>query len=324
MDSKAERERAWDSARNHRGVLSAQPEDLLHGTGWRALWAVIREANLRLWNDDAIPIAGNIAFRSVMALFPFLIFVSSLTAYIGDREMAESLTQFLISIVPAPLVDTLVAELKNVLTVRRGDIASIGVLLTIWFAIGGVDSVRVALNRAYDVREHRSTAVLYLLQILTVIGGALVFVVIAFLLVLLPIIGAYAHRLVPGFEPSMITHQLVRYPAAALILAASLFVAHMVLPARWMRLANIWPGVLLTVVIWLLLAGAFSVYLTYFANYASYYAGLAGVIAALFFIYLSALVLIFGGEINRALRMRRLARSLEIGRGKPVHAAPDA
>ncbi len=309
MESKASRERSWDS-RSRRGVLSGQPRDLLRGRGWRAVWAVFREANLRLWMDEALSTAGNIAFRAVLALFPFLIFVSSLTAFVGDAEMAKSLTEFLISIVPEPLVDTIVTELESVLTVRRGDLASIGVLLTVWFAIGGVDGVRVALNRAYDLREHRSTAMLYLLHVLVVIGGGMVFVVIAYLLVLVPIVAAFAHRFVPGFEPSTIDLGVVRYPAAIVILTISLFAAHIFLPARRTRFSNIWPGVMLTVVVWGVLAAGFSVYLTSFANYASYYAGLAGVIAALFFIYLSALVLIFGGEINRAIRIRRLARAL--------------
>jgi membrane protein len=296
--------------RKHSGILSEQPADLLRGHGWRAAWAVLREAVLRLWNDEAMSLAGNIAFRAVLALFPFLIFASSLTAYLGDPGMADRLVAFLIGIVPAPLVDTLVSEVRAVLTVKRGDVASIGVLLTIWFAAGGVDSVRVGLNRAYDIREDRSVWAIFVLQVLVVIGGALVFVVVAYLLVLAPIAGSFAHRLVPGFQPALVTLDVVRYPSAAAITMAALFAAHIFLPARWIRFSNMWPGIIFTVIAWLALAGAFSLYLASFANYASYYAGLAGVIAALYFLYLAALVLIFGGEINRALRIRRLGRAL--------------
>jgi membrane protein len=296
--------------RKRSGILSEQPADLLGGRGWRAVWAVLREAVLRLWNDEAMSLAGNIAFRAVLALFPFLIFASSLTAFFGDPGMADRLVAFLIAIVPAPLVDTLVSEVRAVLTEKRGGVASIGVLLTIWFAAGGVDSVRVGLNRAYDIKEERSVWVIFVLQVLVVIGGALVFVVVAYLLVLVPIAGSLAHRLVPGFEPALVTLDLVRYPSAVAITMAALFAAHIFLPARWIRFSNMWPGVVFTVIAWLALAGAFSLYLASFANYASYYAGLAGVIAALYFLYLAALVLIFGGEINRALRIRRLGRAL--------------
>jgi len=306
----AVREAARDELRP-KGVLSDEPEDLLHGVGWRAVRAVLREAVLRLWDDDAMGLAGNIAFRALLAIFPFLIFTTSLTALIAGRELADSLVAFLIAIVPPALVEPLASEVMNVLTAPRGGVLSIGVLLTIWFALGGVDGVRVGLNRAYDIRESRSTPVLYTLQVLMVLLLGLVLTVVAYLLVLAPRAGSLLHRLFPAFEPDSVTLTFIRYPASAGILAAGLFAAHVFLPARRLRFSNMWPGVLFTVATWIALGGAFSFYLSRFANYASYYAGLAGIIAGLYFLYLAALVLIFGGELNRAIRIRRLAKALK-------------
>jgi membrane protein len=83
MNAKSDREAGRDAVLTH-GVLTEHPEDLFHGTGWRGAWAVLREASLRLWSDDAFGLAGNVAFRALLAIFPFLIFTSSLTAFIGD------------------------------------------------------------------------------------------------------------------------------------------------------------------------------------------------------------------------------------------------
>jgi membrane protein len=293
-----------------RGVVSEHPEKLFHGTGWRASWAVLREASLRLWSDDAFGLAGNVAFRALMAIFPFLIFTSSLTAFIGDRSMADSLIDFLIAIVPQELVGPIVSEVEQVLTVPRGGVLSVGILLTIWFAVGGVDGVRVGLNRAYGIRETRSTVALYAVQVAVVIVAGLALVLVGYLLVLAPRLGSMLHNVIPGFDPAVVTLGLIRYPAAAVIMLIALFVAHVFLPARRTRFENVWPGVLFTLTLWTVLAAAFSFYLCSFASYASYYAGLAGIVAALYFMYLAALVLIFGGEFNRALRIRRLARAL--------------
>ena len=293
-----------------KGVLTEHPEDLLHGKGWRAAFAVIREAVLRLWSDDAFGLAGNVAFRALLAIFPFLIFTSSLTAFIGDSTMAEHLIEFLIAIVPDGLVAPIVSEVVNVMTVPRGGVLSIGILLTIWFALGGVDGVRVGLNRAYGIRETRSVVTLYGVEVAVVVIGSLVLVLIGYLLVIAPKVGSLLHALMPSFDPASVTFTLIRYPAVAVILLAALFSAHVLLPARRSRFSNIWPGVVLTLVIWGILAAGFSIYLRSFASYASYYAGLAGIVAALYFMYLAALVLIFGGEFNRALRIRRLARIL--------------
>ncbi|SFH39338.1 membrane protein [Palleronia marisminoris] len=307
MNAKPDHEMGRDAVLTH-GIVSEHPEDLLHGTGLSAAWAVIREASLRLWSDDAFGLAGNVAFRALLAIFPFLIFTSSLTAFIGDRSMADTLNAFLIAIVPQALVQPIVSEVEQVMTVQRGGVLSIGILLTIWFAVGGVDGVRVGLNRAYGIRESRSILVVYGVQVGVVLLASLVLVLVGYLLVIAPRAGSMLHALLPGFDPASVTVGLIRYPAVTVILAASLFVAHVFLPARRTRFANIWPGVLFTVTMWILLTAAFSFYLRSFASYSSYYAGLAGIVAALYFMYLAALVLIFGGEFNRALKIRRLAR----------------
>jgi len=301
---------AGPDERQARGVLSEEPVHLLHGVGWRAVWAISHEAVLRLWDDDAMGLAGNIAFRALLALFPFLIFATSLTALLADKAMADGLITFLITLVPSALVEPLIAEAMDVLSAERSGVLSLGGLLTLWFALGGVGGVRVGLNRAYDIREGRSAVVLLTLEVVSVITLGLGFVLVGYLLLLAPQAGSFLHRLLPGFKPASLELGILRYLVSAAILAAALFAAHLVLPARRLSFATMWPGILFTVVAWGALGAAFSLYLTRFADYASYYAGLAGIVAGLYFLYLAALVLIFGGELNRVLRIRRIARTL--------------
>jgi membrane protein len=148
----------------------------------RSQGGVARSSAEGLWNDDAFGLAGNVPFRALLAIFPFLIFTSSLSAFIGDRSMADDLIAFLIAIVPPALVEPMVSEVNQVMIVQRGGVLSIGILLTIWFAFGGVDGVRVGLNRAYGVRETRPTVVLFFLQTAMVILASLVLVLVGYLL----------------------------------------------------------------------------------------------------------------------------------------------
>lgn len=307
MDARPSQDRKREVVLSH-GVLTENPEDLFHATGWRVARAVLHEAVLRLWSDDAFGMAGNVAFRALLAIFPFLIFTSSLTAFVGDRSMADDLINFLIAIVPPALIEPIVSEVEKVMTVPRGDLLSVGILLTVWFAVGGVDGIRVGLNRAYGLRETRSVVTIYTVQIAMVLLASAILVIVGYLLVLAPRAGSWLHMLMPGFDPGSVTMGLVRFPASATILLVALFAAHVILPARRTRFANIWPGVLITALAWTVLAVLFSFYLRSFGTYVSYYAGMAGIVAALYFMYLAALVLIFGGELNRALRIRRLAR----------------
>lgn len=313
---KPDREEAREDKQRHRDrVLSEEPAEYVAANGLSAVWALFVEAQLRLWADEALPLAGNVAFRTILASFPFLIFVSSLAGWLGSVGLAEATVSFVLELAPTEVVDPLAPHMRTVLSGARGSLIGLGLVLTLWFAIGGVDSIRVALNRAYDLKEHRSTARLYLNYTLFTVVSALVLLATAFLIVLSPLTSRIMAYTLPGIPVAADVYELLRYPLAVVILTGFLFGAHVFLPARWRRWSDLWPGVLLTVAVWLALGIGYSYYLANFANYSRYYGGLAGIMAALFFVYLAALALIFGGEINRAIRLRRKWRDRFAGFG---------
>ncbi len=262
------------------------------------------DAIKRLFADEAVPLAGNIAFRSVFSIFPFLIFVTALAGFFGSEDVAQKAITFLIAIVPEQLMRPLAGEIRSILTVPRTDLLSLAAALTIWSAMAGVDSVRVGLNRAYDLKEHRRTLWLYFIDILFVIGSALVLLIVSFLIVFFPVVLQILETYIPAIRESVTTIDQFRYPVAISLLVMGLLVAHRTLPAKTITIKKSMPGVVLTVIVWIALAAVFSVYLVRFNSFASTYASLSGLFAAMFFIYLSALALIFGGEFNRVLELR--------------------
>jgi membrane protein len=274
-----------------------------------------QESFKRLLADEAVPLAGNIAFRSIFSIFPFLIFLTAIAGFVGTEAQARVAANFLLDIAPENLVRPLAGEIRSILTVPRADLLSLAALLTIWSAMAGVDSVRVGLNRAYDVREHRPVWQLYLINVLFVIGSAAAFLAFSFLVVLMPI----ALRVAASYGIDLFGRfsilQELRLVLAILLLFAGVFAAHMILPARSVSWRRMLPGVLLTVAIWMVQALAFSYWLLRFNSFASTYASLSGLFAAMFFIYLAALVLIFGGEVNRVLEI--------LSAGEKLNEKPD-
>lgn len=262
------------------------------------------EAVQRLFADEAIPLAGNIAFRILFSIFPFLIFLTALAGFFGTGDLAARIITYLLSIAPPELVAPIAPEIKALLTQPRTGLLSLSAIITVWSATGGVDSVRVALNRAYGITEHRNIFLLYLIMVLFVIGAAIVLLALAVLIVLGPIIVNFVNLYAPGLADVVAVFNRYRYPAAILLLTFGLFFAHWVLPAGHVRLRYLFPGVAFTVIAWIVLSSAFSYYLVHFSTFASTYAGLSGLFAAMFLLYLSALALIFGGEINRVLVLR--------------------
>ena len=285
------------------------------GAAYVPLAKLAKESFKRFFADEAIPLAGNIAFRSIFSIFPFLIFLTAIAGFVGTEEQARAAVNFLLDVAPENLVRPLESEIRSILTVPRADLLSIAALLTIWSAMSGVDSVRVGLNRAYDFHENRPVWWLYLLEILFVIGAAAAFVAFSFLVVLLPLALRFAATHGVDLIGRFSALQEMRLVYAALLLFGGVTVAHLTLPARALSLRRIWPGVLLTVFIWTLLAVGFSYWLLRFNSFASTYASLSGLFAAMFFIYLAALVLILGGELNRVLEV--------LSRGERLPEKPD-
>ncbi len=274
--------------------------------------SLLVEAVYRLFADEAIPLAGNIAFRTIFSVFPFLIFLTTLGGFLGNADLAERIVIYLLGVAPVPLVQPLAPEIRSILTVPRTGLLSISALLTIWSAMGGIDSLRVGLNRAYDLKEDRNMFWLYGQGVLFVIGTAVGLLVVALLIVVAPVGFVIIDAISPDLRKSFATIDQLRYPIAILLLTGGLLLCHRFLPSKRLSTVELLPGVLLTVVVWIVLSGAFSIYLVRFNTFASTYASLSGLFAAMFFLYLSALVLIFGGEVNRVLAVRRITRPLGV------------
>ncbi len=272
--------------------------------------ALLWEVRRRLVADEAVPLAGNIAFRMVFSAFPFLIFLTSLAGFFGSEAWAESAVNFLLGVAPKNLVAPLAGEIRYLLTVPRSDLLSIGALLTVWSAMAGVDSVRVGLNRAYDVKDERPLWLLYGLSVLFVVGTAFLLLALALLIVLFPVAVKLLNSFAGGIPVSLIQLDYWRFPLAIFLLLIGVLTAHRFLPAKTMTLRAIYPGVILTVIGWIIMSSGFSYWLVNFNSFSSTYASLSGIFAAMFFVYLAALLLIAGGELNRVLELLRLKRSL--------------
>ncbi|WP_036838622.1 YihY/virulence factor BrkB family protein [Pleomorphomonas oryzae] len=260
---------------------------------------------------DGWAIASHVALSSLMAIFPFLIFLTAIAAFFDLSALSATVVALLFESVPARIAAPIANEVKNVLLVPRGDVLTFGVALALWFASSGVEAMRVGLNRAYGMVENRNFVWLRLESIGFVLLGTLTFLTIGFLVVLAPVAWKALVHLVPAIDDFAWTLTLLRFGLTLLIAGGGLLASHLWLPAGHRSIIEILPGVILTLAAWIAGAYGFSLYIADFANYASTYAGLAGVMTAIVFLYLMALILLYGAALNAALgeRRRRLAKT---------------
>ena len=182
-------------------------------------------------------------------------------------------------------------------------------MLASYFASSAIEALRVGLNRAYGLVEKRPWWLLRLQSLGLVFVGSLALLALALLVVLGPLIldalGAY----LPWVAAARDLLTFARLGIAAFMLATSLFLAHLILPAHRPKLHDLLPGVALTFVGSIAFGEAFGAYLSEFVrNYISMYAGLASVMIALVYLYWVALLFVFGGELNAAIMRAREQR----------------
>jgi len=266
------------------------------------------DAFRRFIADDGWAIASHIALSTLMAMFPFLIVVAALAGFFfGSQELADEAARLLLEAWPKQVAAPIALDLTGVMTSTRGDVLTLGVLFALYFASSGVESLRIGLNRAYDIKEMRSWWVLRIESIVYVLVGAVAILAFSFLVVFAPLIISKLIHYVPALEQFGNTITLARYAVAASVLVMALTIVHLWLPAGRRSFAQIAPGIVATLLLWLISGAVFGRYLSDYAfAYVSMYAGLASAMVALVFLYICASIFIYGGELNSAIAQMRL------------------
>jgi len=274
--------------------------------------------------DDGWAIASHIALSALMAMFPFLIVVTALAGFfLGSRELADEAAKLMLEAWPEQVAAPISSDIARVLTGARGNVLTFGVLFALYFASSGVESLRVGLNRAYGMQEARPWWLLRLESIVYVLVGAAAILAFSFLVVLAPLIWGQLARHMPMLSPFDGLGTVTRYTIAAIVLIIALFILHRWLPAGRRSFLAIAPGIVVTLLLWLISGAAFGRYLANYAfAYVSMYAGLASAMIALVFLYVCASIFIYGGELNSAIAKGR--KKVQRPRKKPSRPPPPA
>lgn len=245
--------------------------------------------------------SSHVAMSLMMALFPFMLFIVALAGQIAQSLDVEQLIELTMGGWPDQVADPLARELRAVTAKDTGGLISVGAILALYFASNGVDAIRGAMTAAYREEDHRPFWKKRLVNLAFVLGGAALVVSVAFLGVVLPIYLRVIDGALPGVYTLLVNSGLVRALIGGVIAVGVVMACHHWLPGKHRPQVMIWPGVLVTVVIWAAVARGFSFYVSNFASYSATYAGLAGAMVALIFLYLMAAILIFGAAFNSAL-----------------------
>jgi membrane protein len=269
-------------------------------------YRTVLAALYRLYEHSGFAMAGAVAFSFVVSLFPFCIFLGGLAGLFGGRELAaEAITQ-LFQNLPADVAKALVPQVEAIMGQTRIDLLTFGGFLAFFFATSAVETLRAALNGAYRVVETRPYPVCLGLSMLLVLISAASMLILTWAVVVGP---AFAAQFEPTWvEPSLIRSvvdstwlaPIFRYTLGAAVIGSQLLAFHLWLAAGQRRLADVWPGVAFSVILWLGIAAFYSYYLS-ISNYARFYAGLSQLMIAMIFFQVTAIIILLGAELNRGI-----------------------
>jgi membrane protein len=281
----------------------------------RLCFRVAMDAFYRFNADDGWAIASHIALSTLMSMFPFLILVTAIAGFIGSKNLADEVARLIIAAWPQEVAGGIAGQMHNVLTTARGDILTVGAVFALYFSSSGVESLRIGLNRAYGLTEKRPWWLLRLESIGYVLICALGLLSLAFLVVLGPLLSHAALAHAKWLVPLESHYDVGRFAVATFVITVALMILHMWLPAGRRPIERVWPGILATLVLWLACGFTFGRYLSDFSyTYVNYYAGLASAMTALVFLYFTAWIFIYGGELNAAITRERAIAAMTPGR----------
>ena len=272
--------------------------------GLRIVWQAI----VHLIYDGGMTYAGHIAFMTLFSSFPFLIFLTTLAGEIGQIEAARDFVTMALGALPEEVSAAIRPAIEEVMSTRRTGLMTISILASLWATSSGVEALREALNQAYGVEEPRSIWFCRLQSLAFTIIFSICIILIMLVLVVGPVVWSYVQPLLEVPWEWGWSYEALRYSVAVALLYLVVALLYRWLPARHLPRREILPGAAVTVVLWVALASLFSLYLQNIGRFSVTYGSLGGIVLTLMFFYISALIFIFGAEINSARRRAEAAR----------------
>jgi membrane protein len=280
----------------------------------------VLKRTFREFNDDHLTdLAAALTYYGVLSIFPMIIVIVSILGLIG-HSATQPLIDNLSTVAPGPARQIFTSAIRNVQQHRgtAGVLFVAGLLVALWSASGYIAAFMRASNTVWDIEEGRPIYKTIPLRVLVTIITVILITASALAVVLT---GSLAHKVgnLIGLGSTAVTvFDIAKWPIMLLFVALILSILYYAGPNvrqpgfRWVT-----PGSAVAVLVWLIVSGAFALYVASFSSYNKTYGTLGGVVAFLVWLWLTNVVILFGAELNAELERQR-----QIEAGHPADAEP--
>ncbi len=259
----------------------------------------------KAFDEDIFSSAAQVAFYFSFAIFPLLLFLVTLFGFFLDSAdtFRTELYYYLLQIMPYSAYELVRNTIEEITKNSTGGKLTMGILVALWSASAGIDSLRIALNSVYNCKETRAWWKTKLLSLtLTFLLTVLIFIALGIIFYGWQLI-SYLFLYIGLPVPSPFFLILLQWATLLTVLMLVFEILFSILPNRvpkkWYWIT---PGAVVSILLWLLVSKSFALYLSYFNTYDKFYGSIGAVIILMLWLYLTASAILIGASINAVLK----------------------
>ena len=273
---------------------------------FKRIWLFLIRLQREIGYDDCMGMAAQIAYYTMLGLFPFLIFLLGL---LSTFPLGESLQPLLLeelqAQMPLEAAQYVTETTLNLLPNRNQGLLSVGLLASLWGASMAVGALITTINRAYNIRPQRNLVVqkLYAIALTLILSGMWLMSMTIIL------VGPdFTQEIFEFFNIASETNTFwtsARLPMAFLLNILALSILYYIAPEAKQKFRWILPGAVTSALMWMLASSAFRIFLRNFGAYNKTYGSLAAVVILLVWLWMSGFIFLLGAEINSLMKRQK-------------------
>lgn len=256
-------------------------------------------------------LAAGLSYYFILSLFPMLIAFAAGLALVPLPHLFDQILTLMARFLPPDGMGLVRAVLRDVITPHGGSILSVGIVLTIWAASGGVAALMEAVNVAYNLPDHRSFVRKRLLAIALMFGvGALAMLALA-LMVVGPGFGRWLAGKAGLGGVFVALWPYLRWALSLACAVLSIELIYVWAPSARRPFRTTLPGAVIALVTWVLLSSGLGLYLRNFGKLNKTYGTLAAAVALMLWLYWTAFAILVGAQFNAETMQEQEAGPVE-------------
>jgi membrane protein len=280
-------------------------------------WHFLVRLQREMAYDDCMGMAAQIAFYTMLGLFPFLIFLLSIVSTFPIGEALQPLLlEALADQMPAEAANYVAEVVLNLLPNTNQGLLSVGLLTSLWSASMAIGALITTINRAYNVRPRRNMLQQKLLSILLTLALSGLWLMSMTIILVGPRITQHIFEFMGIASETNTFWTSVRLPMAFVLNLLALSILYYIAPEAKQKFRWILPGALTSAVLWMAASSAFRIFLRNFGAYNKTYGSLAALVILMMWLWISGLVFLLGAEINSL--MKRMEHDNPPERARPL------